>query len=120
MNTIVQYLYRDASNYKKWNEVIIQGELSGEQLKRIEACLFDGEYFTPRSVGLPESRITDYRTDDDHCWFEWGIAELTEAPPTIDMSAEELVKRFERISKWDETGWLDDYPYKSYEELGLR
>ncbi len=123
MNTIIQYLYRDASNYKKWNEVIIRGELSSEQLERIEACLFDGEYFVPRSVGLPEVRITDYRTDDDHCWFEWAVCdvemEFTEACPTVDMSADELVERFEQVSQWDETGWMNDYPYKSYAELGV-
>ena len=121
MNTTIEYLYRDASNYKKWNRVVIRGELSSEQLERIEACL-DGDYFVPRSVGLPEHRITDYRTDDDHCWFEWevcDVAELTEELPTIDMSAEELVRRFEQVSHWDETGWMNDYPYKSYEELGV-
>lgn len=119
MNTIIEYLYRDASNYKQWNKVVIRGELSSEQLERIEACL-DGEYFVPRSVGLPEFRITDYRTDDDHCWFEWEVydeIELTEASPTVDISADELVERFERVSKWDETGWMNDYPYKSYDEL---
>jgi len=121
MNTTIQYLYRDASNYKKWNEVIIRGELSSEQLERIEACL-DGDYFVPRSVGLPEHRITDYRTDDDHCWFEWWTfedAERTNEPPTVDITAEELVKRFEQVSQWDEDGWKDDYSYKSYAELGL-
>ena len=120
MNTIIEYLYRDASNYKQWNKAVIRGELSSEQLERIEARLFDGEFFVPRSVGLPEQRITDYRTDDDHCWFEWDmcdVPEFTEAPPTVDMDAEELVRRFEQVSQWDETGWMNDYPYKSYEEL---
>ena len=37
MNTIIEYLYRDASNYKQWNKVVIRGELSSEQLERIEA-----------------------------------------------------------------------------------
>ena len=122
MNTIIEYLYRDASNYKQWNSVIVGGEITQEDLERIEAKLFEGEYFVPHDVGLPEHRITDYRTDDDHCWFEWevcDVAELTEELPTIDMSAEELVRRFEQVSHWDETGWMNDYPYKSYEELGV-
>lgn len=127
MNTRINYLYRDACNYKKHNEVVLSGELTPTHLKRIEACLMDGEFFVPRCVGLPERRIEDVRTDDDHCWFEWSISEdydlnesgvqLTDKPPTVDMTVEELVANFEKVSEWDETSWMADYPYKSFGEV---
>lgn len=121
MNTIIEYLYRDASNYKRWNRVIIGGEMTQENLRRIEAKLFDCEYFVPHDVGLPEHRIvSDYRTDDDHCWFEWQTyddAELTSAPPTVDLTVDQLVSNFESVIQWDEYGWMNRYPYKSYNEL---
>lgn len=123
MNTIIDYLYRDASNYKRWNTEIVSGEITQEDLDRIEAILFDGEYFVPHDVGLPEHRVVDdYRTDDDHCWFEWQTydvddVEFTSQPPTIDLTIDQLVSNFESVVKWDERGWMKCYPYKSYDEI---
>lgn len=130
MNSKINYLYRDASNYKQYNSAIIKGEITAEDLARIAACM-DHEYFIPRQVGLPETRITDYRTDDDHCWFEWEIVtddndniiveesvEFTDEEPDIDLTVEQLVANFEAVEEWDEESWKDDYEYKSYEELG--
>jgi len=127
MNTKIKYLYRDASNYKAWNEEIIAGEMTMDDVIRISHSLFEREYFIPRDVGLPETRITDYRTDDDHCWFEWEMGvdddgnlygfEITSKAPTVQMTVEELVKNFENVKSWDETSWMDDYEYMSYDEL---
>jgi len=128
MNTKISYLYRDASNYKEHNEVIVSGEFTSNDLKRISRCLDEGEFFIPRDVGLPENRITPYRTDDDHCWFEMEIWEnedgtydggfkLTDDEPTVDLDMQELVRNFENVKTWNETGWMDDYDYKSYDEL---
>lgn len=126
MNTKILYLYRDASNYKAHNEAILAGEMTREHVRRITARMND-EYFIPRDVGLPEQRITDYRTDDDHCWFEWELGEsddgelygfeLTDETPTINMTVDELAQRFEAVQKWDETSWMENYEYRSYDEL---
>lgn len=118
MNTRITYLYRDACNYKKNNDVIIKGKMEAQQLFRILSCLLDDTYFIPRSVGLPEERISKkYRTDDDHCWFEWELhdysdVELTEAPATVNITVEELVAKFEAVKKWDEKSWENDYTFK--------
>ena len=132
MNSQITYLYRDGSNYKRYNTVIVKGKMTSAHLARIEKCLFDGEYFVPRSVGLPEERSTDYRTDDDHCWFEWEIyqddatgeydldysgVELTDTEANVDLTVDELVANFEAVQQWDETGWMDDYDYRAYDEL---
>lgn len=37
MNTKVSYLYRDAGNYKVYNERVVEGELSHEQVRDILA-----------------------------------------------------------------------------------
>lgn len=39
MNTCILYLYRDACNYKVYNEVIINGVLSPGQINLILDCL---------------------------------------------------------------------------------
>ena len=103
-NTKFQYLYRDADNYKQWNEVILAGEITDEQTETIvDAC--DGEYFIPEQVGLPIERPDDNITEADHCFCELyhTYINLTDDEPTVDITVDELVKRFEEAKKngWD-------------------
>ncbi len=110
MNTKMRYLYRDASNYKKGNSIVLEGTFSEEQISRIYASLSEGEYFIPRQVGLPEERFREL-TEDDHCWFELSedreyAFEPTAKKPTIDISPEELTRAFEYAAgNWDDVGY---------------
>ena len=104
-NTKIGYLYRDASNYKKWNEVVIRGSISPEQIDIIIGCL-DGElYFIPRQVGLSEERF-DEITAADHAWFELEREsfEPTDHAATEDISVSDLVENFIKSkNNWDES-----------------
>lgn len=104
-NTIFRYLYRDASDYKQYNECIVKGAISEEEKKLIIGCLNDGEYFIPSQVGLPEQRF-DKITMDDHCWFELhesGI-QVTGDRPTVDVNIKDLVQAFcDKKDRWDDT-----------------
>ena len=105
MNTRISYLYRDASNYKQHNEVVVAGKFTSEQIDTIIRCLSDGEYFIPKQVSLPEKRF-DEVTEDDHCWFELcrGDFEDTNADPTIEMLPDDIVRLFvEACGNWDDT-----------------
>ena len=57
MNTKISYLYRDVDNYKRYNECIVAGTLSANQICTILDCCDMGEYFIPGQVGLPERRF---------------------------------------------------------------
>lgn len=96
MNTKISYLYRDADNYKQYNECIIAGTLSAKQIRAILDCCDMGEYFIPSQVGLPEHRFDIYDPQADHCWLELGAASFSETreSPTIALTAAELVNRF--------------------------
>lgn len=112
MNTRIEYLYRDGSNYKAFNTAVVSGTLSQPQIDRIYSCLEDGERFIPRQVGLPEKRFDDGITADDGPWFELydieGIVP-TEAEPDTDLTAEGLVKNFEEAKgRWDDS-WCQAY-----------
>jgi len=105
-NTRIEYLYCDADNYKKLNECVVKGDISEEQKAMIMDCLHDREFFIPSQVGLPEKRFDDALTEADHCWFslEKDGFEKTTLPPTVDVSAEELVKAFcSKKGRWDDT-----------------
>ena len=40
MNTAVEYLYRDASNYKMPQHEVIKGLITEDQITRILTCLY--------------------------------------------------------------------------------
>lgn len=103
INTRIDYLYRDASNYKQPNTAIVSGAISEEQRRTIMDCLDEEEYFIPHLVGLPEIRFDSYSMMDDHRWFELQDSAFsdTEESPTVEISAEELVKAFQsRKDRW--------------------
>lgn len=107
MNTRINYIYRDASNYKAGNTVVFRGEITEEQKNQILSCCDEGEYFIPRQVGMPENRFEDI-TEDDHPWFELEIDgfELTDAEPDTPRSVDDLVMAFARAKdSWDTTGF---------------
>ena len=111
MNTAVDYLYRDASNYQMPQHEVIKGLITEDQITRILTCLYDGEYFIPSQVGLSEKRFADTPTDDDHCWFEldYDSFQPTEEEPTVNMTPLELADKFDMAAdKWDETAWLSN------------
>lgn len=90
MNTRFEYLYRDGENYKQYNEVVIEGEFTLEQL---QPHLYWGQFFMPSEVGLEDLQQHPYR-DCDHVWHELCSAEPTWDEPTIELNAGEIVSRF--------------------------
>lgn len=106
MNTKIEYLYRDGSNYKMHNECIIRGPVTDEQINIIMASLDEGEYFIPSVVGMPELRFSGLN-NDDHPWFELDRMGFSTAmcEPTMDITGAELAQRFAdaaRNNKWQE------------------
>lgn len=105
MNTKIEYLYRDASNYKMQNRVIVRGLLTTEQVEQIINACNELLYFIPSQVGLPETRFPGAWTEDDHCWFELcrGDFSATEEEETVDITAEELYRNFINVKRWNDT-----------------
>jgi len=105
MNTMVSYLYRDASNFKVFNFAVIEGELSTEDQNTILSSLSEDEYFIPRQVGLPEKRFESW-TEDDHAWFELepGFATPCDWAPTVSLTCSQLVANFVAAKDhWDDS-----------------
>lgn len=118
VNTKISYLYRDASNYKAYNEVIIKGKISPTQINQIMECLEDGEYFIPCQIGFPEIRIGKVDPEVDHCWFELELSsfQFTSEPETVEITAEELVQAFRKArGNWDKFLWMQDVEWEDEE-----
>lgn len=111
MNTKITFLYRDASNYKQFNEFVAEGEFTEDDVEKIIACLDSGEYFIPENVGIECERFTDW-TEDDHPFCELSASDfmLTDETPTMVLDGNswrtltmgDLVARFEAAA---DEGW---------------
>jgi len=107
MNTKIEYMYRDASNYKQFNEVVVEGEHTADDKSFIMGCLDDyADGFIPQQVGLPalQKQMVGFPNEDDHCWHELEEIELTNEAPTIQMTMKELIKKFKEAKEvsWDD------------------
>lgn len=95
VNTRIEYLYRDAANWKQHNEAVVAGRFSEQDINDIMASLDMGENFIPSKIGLPEQRF-DTSNDDDVLTFELSRAGFipTTAEPTVKLDARTVTDRF--------------------------
>ena len=99
MNTLLEYLYRDASNYKQHGSVVLEGTIS---LKDIRHLLIEGEYFIPSQAGLPDLQHKfkeqgfEYPTEDDHAWHEIVLMRPTTKQATLPLDRKEFLFRLQK------------------------
>ena len=103
MNTKIAYMYRDESNYKQHEEVILQGEITDAEKEIIMANLDGGEFFIPSQVGLDniQHRMINFPSEDDHVWHELEKKDitLTEDEPTLtEMDVHQFAATFKDIT----------------------
>jgi hypothetical protein len=103
-NTRIDYLYRDASNWKYGGNVIVAGKLTFNDLL---PYLDEDTYFCPKDVGLPHpgENAPSWPSSDDHVFCELTDLDLapTSDPVTdVNLTAQELLARFKKAS---EAGW---------------
>ncbi|MBT3301759.1 hypothetical protein HOB87_14185 [Candidatus Woesearchaeota archaeon] len=94
MSTSITYQYRDASNFKEFDTVIIHGQLS---LNDIEEYLYDREFFIPSEIGLNDLQPKNLN-QDDHIWHEILEINHTHEKPTADITAEIIISNFKKAS----------------------
>ncbi|MCC0006476.1 MAG: hypothetical protein H6872_15630 [Methylobacteriaceae bacterium] len=96
MKTEVNYLYRDASNYKFRGSFIVEGAFSRA---KIEKYLIDEEFFVPKAIGLP-ALVPEIRNEDDHDWHTFEeCVETTDGEPLL--TARELIRRIKAAKARD-------------------
>ena len=97
MNTKLEYMYRDAENYKTYEDCILEGELS---IKDLAPYLFLGDFFVPSEVGLKDLQEQPLHVYD-HIWHEIIDVDSVEQIPTVPISAKCFIKMFQEASKND-------------------
>ncbi len=104
MNTRIEYLYRDGSNYKQWGWVVFRGTCDAALHRRLLSAL-DDDLFIANQVRIPELFFNDRPLyNDDHCWHEMGELATTadSADDRFDRTIEDFIAEVERASN---DGW---------------
>ena len=110
------YLYRDASNYKNWGEVIFSNP-AGLQPQEIEGyfhrCFTGDDTFIASQVRLPEVFFYDCGepTIDDHCFHEFSSIEATDLPAT-DKFRRSILEFVRECANAAAPGWLGFDPQR--------
>ena len=72
--SVIEYQYRDASNFKSYGEILVEGTFSKRDIELIHSYMYDnGECFIPEEIGIPPLQEIlwkefDGPNDDDHEW----------------------------------------------------
>lgn len=104
-DTIVSYMYRDAGNYKFYNNFCLSGILT---ISEIEQYLILGEYFVPTEVGLA-SLVPEQMNSDDHLLHEFVLFHHSIVEEDI-MDKTEFIRLVRNAHK---TGWFKQDVSKS-------
>lgn len=109
MNTRISYLYRDASNYKAAESVVLAGELSDDDIAVLRASIalaaagagIETDAFSPVDLGLPPAQAQLWATvdqnEDDHIYNELlSIERTTDAVTSTATTAAGLLAAAER------------------------
>lgn len=108
-NTKVDYMYRDASNYKFHGEFIVKGKLRNSQIIEF---LHDHEFFVPHEIGI-EHLLNLPLNQDDHYLHTFESFEETSDTNCICTSIEFI----EKIKKASCNGWFSSFDFYWQEEI---
>ncbi|MGB3809109.1 MAG: hypothetical protein WA943_03370 [Parvibaculum sp.] len=108
--TIFEYLYRDASNYKAHGIVVLLGQMLESTKQAIRERFDSGEFFVASQIGVPDLRGDLWKwsggqsNEDDHPWHEFvAFREIT--TPNVDTSTELRTVEDFVLSVSAVTGW---------------
>ena len=108
-NGVFEYLYRDASNYKAYGALLLEGRASKSHSAKIVDVLDGGEFFVAEQVGVPTLyqelwNFSNGPTEDDHVWHTFiriRAATKKDLHETPWGALDELVERFAAVRSWN-------------------
>jgi hypothetical protein len=98
MNIKFCYLYRDASNYKQFNEIVFANpnQIPSDKIQAIiRSKLIEECWFIAKDWNVPDLHFKEYSWDNDldHEWHEFDCVEETTEAKTVHTSIDEFIER---------------------------
>lgn len=108
--TVFEYLYRDASNYKAWGSLVLEGSHESHDLEILESKLEAGSFFKAEQLGIPTlySELWQYSngpTNDDHVWHEFHslrAAKDMDAITPVFSTVKHFMDRISLVNGWNQ------------------
>ncbi len=109
--SVFDYCYRDASNYKAWGSLLLQGLASSADVCELVNHFDSGEFFIAEQLGVPPLyadlwALSGGLSVDDHVWHTFS--ELR--PATVDDikvqafgTVENFISKIKTIKTWNQT-----------------
>jgi len=107
--SVFEYLYRDASNYKAWGEVLLSGAPNERQLTELVASFESKEFFIAENVGIPslQHELWEYSngpTSDDHVWHSFHKIRAATNTDVSSMkcwgTVDDFISKVKAVSDW--------------------
>lgn len=86
-NVKLNYLYRDAGNYKIFGSVVFANpeNIDIEMIRNeVQSKLIDGEFFLPSRWQIAPLGFEEWNDDLDHFWNEFDSLQFTNESPTTN------------------------------------
>ena len=107
--SIFEYLYRDASNYKVWGTLLLEGVANETDLQVLASKFEPGGLFIAEQLGIPALYadlwgFSNGPTEDDHVWHTFhALRAVTpeDASAEVFGSVADLVARIKSVREWN-------------------
>lgn len=81
MSIRLEYLYRDAGNYKNWGEIVFANR-NGHDVASLEeqarSVLIDGDFFVASKASVPDLHFDEHIGHLDHDWHQFDSLTATD------------------------------------------
>jgi hypothetical protein len=107
--SIFEYLYRDASNYKVWGTLLLDGVANETDLHVLASKFESGGLFIAEQLGIPALyadlwEFSNGPTEDDHVWHTFHALRAVTPDDTcaeVFGSVADLVTKFKSVREWN-------------------
>lgn len=108
--SVFSYLYRDASNYKAYRQLLLEGTASVADVEILRQQFESGEFFIAEQLGIPVLyaelwAFSSGPTADDHVWHTFEDLRAATADdmnlPTLG-TVRSLVKKVSSVAVWNQ------------------
>ena len=106
---IFEYLYRDASNYKAWGNLILRGSVKSSDFDILKEKFDAGRYFIAEQISIPPlySELWQYSNGpsiDDHVWHEFHVLRLATEEDVITpvfSTTKKFIEKISLVNQWN-------------------
>ena len=108
--SVFSYLYRDASNYKAYGQLLLKGTATAADVESLRQHFESREFFIAEQLGIPALcaelwAFSSGPISDDHVWHTFEGLKLATADdltlPIFD-TVKSLTKKIKSVVSWNE------------------